>query len=156
MIRPLRSTHRWLFVGLAVALPVALAAGLSSRAPKATRAAPVRAINPPSPDSITTGIGITYLGTRFTAKIGTGPEGTRFLVVDKTFDSVDPDLHLYWTPNEVTDALPGAGSYLIGTFSERPVEVFALPDGVEPNSGHLVLFSLAGGRVVDSAPFTVR
>lgn len=156
MIRPLRCVHRWLFVGLAVALPAVLVSALTSRTSRPTPAAPHSALTPPAPGDLTTGIGIAYLGKRLTAKVGTDSAGRRYLVVTKSFDSVDPDLHLYWVPTESPDAMPGDGSYLIGTFGESAHQVFRLPDAVVPNSGQLVLFSLAGGQVVASAPFAVR
>jgi|GEM_PF-6993697 len=159
MIRSLRTTHRWGFVLLAIALPAVMVTAIISRHPEPATAAVFPsdpAVGAVDASDIVTEIDIVYLGKLLTARIGEA-DGKRFLVVTNFIGAPIPDLQLYWSP-----AKPGPGGELpggvvrFGTLSEADQDVFAVPEKISVNTGWIILFNLADGETVASAPFSFR
>jgi hypothetical protein len=124
MTRPLRRAHRSIWLALAAALPTLLAAGLALRPPQAPE---------------------ERIMDRITFRL---PDGTEMVADSRELwgSAVDaPDPLVYWsqTPDKSL-----AGAQLAGSLPQGRQAVLLL----QKSGGYLLLYSLAHGEVLASAP----
>jgi hypothetical protein len=124
MTRPLRRTHRYVWIALAGILPALVAAGLALRPPQAPE---------------------ERLADRITLML---PNGTEMVADTRELwgSAVDaPDPLVYWSE---TPAKSLAGAKPIGSLAHGRRTALAVP----AKGGYLLLYSLAHREVLASAP----
>jgi hypothetical protein len=147
MIHPLRIVHRRVFLALAFVLPMVIAAGLTARLPRLTRAS---VVDLPTSSYIARKSGAFW--SKHVMQTVFYPDSNRHgdidVAVKPSEEPNEPDLLLYWTPQRPAgDALPSSAR-LIGPFIAG--KSFVLPLNVD-RVGYLVLFSLPHQTVFDTA-----
>ena len=159
MIRPLRARHRAIFVVLALALPVGLAGALLSRPadsavdalPEALRAPAVAAAG-----EVAWSLAGGWDGVPLDAELRVDGGGAA-LVVTPLEDPRLPDLLVYWSPEGAGQrALADGEALLLGRVAgSRPVSLPVAREALD-RGGYLLLFSLAQGQVIASAPIELK
>lgn len=151
MIQPLRTTHRISFVALAFALPLLLAAAVASRKPiPETRLAHTT----PAAGQRIGEFRFLLDGKRASLSFDrlTGSATDRYEVHAESGEVSLPEILLYWSPSEPTDAIL-ADAVLIGPIRvDRPLSV---PQKYI-SSGSLLLFDAPHRRVLAHSPMGTR
>ena len=156
MIRPLRSRHRVIFVVLALALPAGLAAALVSRPADPTLDQLPQALQAPA--ALKGGMVLWSLaggweGVPLEAQLSVDGAGSVSLVVTPVEDPRLPDLLVYWSPEGAGQrALADDEALLLGRVAGAQPVSLPVPPETAARGGYLLLFSLAQGQVVASAP----
>ena len=127
MIRALRRRHRIATLGLALALPPALAVALVARPPQ-----------PQNPE-------LLAVAPR-EAEVG---GASRTVALDTRGEPVVPDALVYWSPAEGDGESLAPDSVFLGSLPADALRTFAVPG---TGSGRVVVYSLAWQRVVRSLP----
>ena len=150
MIQPLRKLHGRAFVGIAIVVPVLIVTALASRAPRVGS-------NSQLPDGIAANDG-TQVILESPGLWRSHEIVTRVLMSDDGGFQVElsageilqaPDLLLYWSEEASAAQLP-ANSHLLGAYTGE-TRRFAMPSGLDPRDGMLVLYSLAHRSVFATA-----
>lgn len=157
MTRALRRRHRVVVLALSVVLPIGLAVALAAR-PAPALVANHELASASSDDAPLTAAWQGSAGNE-ALRVETRVGWTATQSAATTTPSLDlevrsgvgqPELLAYWSPAAATgDVLP-TGSVLLGPARLQGTRRFALPDQARRKGGHLVLFSLAQGRVASA------
>lgn len=158
MIRPLRQRHRHMVIALGIFLPVAFAVGIAARKAVPEVNLLPKELAPAAVQFESQEWQRSDLFTKSPVQIslmrehsGSGKFAVEFSAAK---DFVKPDLIVYWvagSPN-LTDKLPDSAR-LLGAFTSSAA--LSLSPDAEPDSGALVLYSLADQEIVEvSKPFT--
>jgi hypothetical protein len=131
MIQPLRTIHRWMFVGLALLPPAVLAVGLGARHPRAARGAESalqfgRALK--------TSAGL-WAKHRIQTEVYVEPSGS-YITLRPDEDLNQPDLLLYLSGSSAQGSDLPADAQLLGPV--QPGRPLRLPLGAHAE-GHLIL-----------------
>lgn len=128
MTRSLRRAHRWVAVGLALALPPLLALALAVRSPQSS-----------APES----------RPALALALGRATDGARTIELDTRGAPVIPDGLAYFSAgSSATETVPSGALYL-GEIPADAVRSYRLPGRA---AGRVLVFSLGWGRIVASAP----
>lgn len=152
MIRPLRSRHRTMMVGLAIVVPILFVAGLSVRQATPVMDLPHPGARPTEP--------ATPLGTQAGNLLDGGVVSVRWfaqgsttrLRIELAEAASLPEVLVYWTLDrtEGLDVLPH-GSRLIGSLHGNMTGLLDLPVEVSSDSpGRLVFYILSRASVLGS------
>ena len=160
MIRPLRQRHRRMVIVLGVFLPIAFAVGIAARKPVPGMASlPKELAASPHKFAVTEWERANlFTKTPIQVRLLRESAGAGHFAVEFSAarDFVKPDLIVYWvagSPN-VTDTLPD-NARLLGVFNSSVA--LSLPPDAGPDSGVLVLYSLADQEIVGvSKPFALE
>ena len=159
MNRPLRQRHRRMVIALAGFIPITFALGLAARKPvPRMESVPANLVAVPekyaateweradlfvkSPVKVRLMRELSKSG-RFAVKFSAPPE------------FIKPDLLVYWVAGDpqLSDSLPEAAQ-LLGAFST--FSTLALPENLTPQTGVLLLYSLADNEIVEvSKPISI-
>ena len=160
MIRPLRQRHRRMVIVLGVFLPIAFLIGIAARksVPGMT-SLPQELVASPQKFAVTEWERADlFTKTPIQVRLLRESAGAGHFAVEFSAarDFVKPDLIVYWvagSPN-VTDTLPD-NARLLGVFNSSVA--LSLPPDAGPDSGVLVLYSLADQEIVGvSKPFALE
>lgn len=159
MIRLLRQRHLRITAVLGVLLPVGFAVGVAARKPVPVMASlPAEWVASPQTFAVTEW-DRADLFTKAPLQVRLLREGAgagRFAVqLSATNELAKPDVIVYWVggSSNKTDALPD-NARLLGAFSSSAA--FLLPSDAGPDTGVLVLYSLADHEIVEvSKPFSL-
>jgi len=160
MIRPLRQQHRRMVIVLGVFLPIAFLIGIAARksVPGMT-SLPQELVASPQKFAVTEWERADlFTKTPIQVRLLRESAGAGHFAVEFSAarDFVKPDLIVYWiagSPN-VTDTLPD-NARLLGVFNSSVA--LSLPPDAGPDSGVLVLYSLADQEIVGvSKPFALE
>jgi len=150
MIQPLRTYHRRVFLALAVALPVVLVAGLTSRHQAVVSAHPKAQ-----------GEGYVLVSEdqghwqhqQIRIQIFSAADTTeRWVQLNPTHEVVAPDVLVYWSENLPQQSSLPANARLLGSLD--PSAYFPLPETA--SAGFLILYSPAQKSVLDATAFGGR
>ncbi len=151
MIRPLRQRHRRMMTIIGVLLPIAFAAGIAARRPAPTVATLPTALATTQRyfEAVEWERADLFTKTPIQVRLLRESAGAGHFAVEFSAarDFVKPDLIVYWiagSPN-VTDTLPD-NARLLGVFNSSVA--LSLPPDAGPDSGVLVLYSLADQEIV--------
>lgn len=154
MIRPLRARHRAIFAVLAILLPVGLAAALVSRPVDPALdelPEPLRDSHLPQGGAVAWSLAGGWEGVPIDAELRV--KGAARLVVTPVEDPRLPDLLIYWSPEGAGQrALADGEARLLGRVAGSQPLSLPVPPETVARGGYLLLFSLAHGQVVASAP----
>jgi len=160
MIRPLRQRHRRMVIVLGVFLPIPFLIGIAARksVPGVT-SLPQELVASPQKFAVTEWERADlFTKTPIQVRLLRESAGAGHFAVEFSAarDFVKPDLIVYWvagSPN-VTDTLPD-NARLLGVFNSSVA--LSLPPDAGPDSGVLVLYSLADQEIVGvSKPFALE
>ena len=158
MILSLRKQHHRAFIGLAVALPVVFAVGISMRETAPVVAGLPAALGPAAQSYKSVGQPHLNLFTNTSLQVRflSDPKESGLVAIQfiGSGNIVRPDLLAYWVAGNpaVAGTVPD-NAILLGAFGSGAL---ALPDKAARSEGILVLYSLADGEIVDvSKPFSL-
>jgi hypothetical protein len=148
MIQPLRTVHRGAFIALAFVLPAVLVAGLGARRPRV----PSRVQGIELPGSAYLVKTSDALWQRHSIEMNfyraSNSPGEILVALRPRQALNNPDLLLYWSIDQPTDASLPSSSQLLGSLTATKVFTLPLNTG---GGGYLVLFSLPHQNLFDYA-----
>lgn len=153
MIRPLRQRHRWILLGLSVALPLLFVAGLLARkAPAVMESLPAtgRVLEADAYPVVVAEREGDSLGVQLRLRADGRPARRMALELAPRQHLREPDLLVYWHPGTAAGVLPSDG-YLLGTMDGARARVFALPDTALHTYGTVIFYTLAHQKTLETA-----
>lgn len=155
MIRGLRERHRRIVMVVAVAVPIAFAAGLLLRHPIAESEALPPSLAAPAVDEsqfLSTRSKDSGRGIAVSASALRSTDGSTFRVaIEVIAESGYPELLIYWSADsaEPGQALPD-DARLLGSPGSSGRSVFDLPQDAAKRDGHLLVYSLARQELMET------
>lgn len=153
MIRPLRATHRVIFFGFAILLPVLFASGLLSRPHWPSDPAVSGAAIPEGQKIVWEKTG-SVDRTKVTIRVLRDPSRTNSEQVQLSTSKplIAPNILVYWSPQQPNAGL-SAEARLLGPF--HVLKRYPLPPEAQ-EKGFVILYSLAHGQVLISLPVEIQ
>lgn len=148
MIAPLRRRHRWMIGTLLLTVPVLLVVALRARAPRYyVESLPGEMVD----EGFEGGRVFDVFGELGVRVRGIEAAGGALLELAPAAPLAQPDVLVYWSPEDSGSGAGLAEAILLGALGDRTRSYFLPPEGATVD-GRLVLYSLAHQEVVASGP----
>ncbi len=150
MIRPLRKLHGRAFIGIAIVVPVLIVTSLASRGPIAgENALPNAEVAADDAVEVVLESSGLWRSLDIVTRVLTPGDGEFQVELSAGEILQAPDLLLYWSDEDSGGQLP-MNSHQLGAYTGG-TRRFAMPTGLDPRDGMLVLYSLAYRSVLATA-----
>lgn len=154
MIRRLRTQHRLIMTALAVVLPLLFIAGLKVRRtfPNAAKL-PEQEVTSDRSERFLPWEEVGLL-VRFQKDERGKSQALLDVIPSRDFD--EPDLLVFWDEQDGNDGKIHERAVLLGSLKGRQLRRMKVPFTVPPESGHIVLYSLAHAKVIGAGRWRIE